>query len=447
MKIAFIRLNMFEHISSDAMKPILFGIIKSLTPARHEIVFLDERAERLPDAIDADIIAFSVETYTAKRAYILAKQYRTADNIVVMGGFHASVCADEMLRYADAVLIGDAEDTWGEFLADCEKGDVKPKYISKETAPLTPIPSAPGVYRHKYYGIGVYQISRGCKFHCDFCSIKTMYRCVRRKPTDMIVQELQSAKEKIIFFVDDNLFYDRASALELFRAIAPLKKRWACQISMDAARDEELLLAMKKAGCFLVLMGFESLNPQSLAEMHKAANVQADYEDVIRRIYRHGMLIYGTFVLGCDGDHPDVFEKTLRFAVENHITVTNFNPLIPMPGTEVYARMEREGRLRYKAWWLSDTYRYGETAFLPKHMRPEELEAGCLSMRLRFYSVPCIFRRFFGNPAHLHPMNAFIFLLANFISRREIKKKQGQLLGGVLGEADTDQTEYRAAGA
>lgn len=446
MKITFIRLNMFEHISTDAMKPILFGIIKSLTPERHEITFLDERTETLPEHIDSDIIAFSVETYTAKRAYILAKKFRTERNIIVMGGFHASVMPEEMLLYADTVLIGDAEDTWGNFLADCEKGFPMKRYVSGESAPLAPIPEFPGVYRHKYYGVGVYQISRGCKFNCDFCSIKTMYKCVRRKSAEIIRSELKKSKEKIIFFVDDNLFYDRNSALELFRAIAPLKKKWACQISMDAAKDEELLSEMKKAGCFLVLMGFESLNPESLAEMHKSANSAADYEKVISRIYRHGMLIYGTFVLGCDGDSSDVFEKTYDFAVRNNIAVTNFNPLIPMPGTGVYKRMEEENRLLYDKWWLSDNYRYGETAYIPKNMTPEELRDGCMKIRTEFYSVKCILKRLFGNRHNWKPVNLFVFLFANFISRREIHKKQGQLLGGVLNEADADKTEYRQEG-
>ncbi|MBQ8927966.1 MAG: B12-binding domain-containing radical SAM protein [Oscillospiraceae bacterium] len=438
MKIVFIRLNMFEHIASDAMKPILFSIIKSLTPPRDDILFLDERAETLPETLDADIIAFSVETYTAKRAYILSKKYRRPGTVIVMGGFHASVMPDEMLLYADSVLIGDAEDTWGDFLEDCRRGAPRPKYRSGECLPLTPVPPVPEIYRHRYYGIGVYQISRGCKFNCEFCSIKTMYKCVRRKSADMIAGELARAPEKILFFVDDNIFYDRESALELFRAIAPLKKKWACQISMDAAADDELLAAMKKAGCFLVLMGFESLSQDSLREIHKAANAMRDYEALIRRIYRHGILIYGTFVLGCDGDGPEVFERTYRFAVKNNISVTNFNPLIPMPGTQTYARMEAEHRLLYKKWWLSDKYRYGETAFVPKGMSPEALRDGCLSIRTRFYSPSCIFKRMLGNPYHLKPLNLFVFLLANFISRREIRHKQGQLLGGILNEADVD---------
>lgn len=440
MKITFIRLNMFEHISSDAMKPLLFGIIKSHTPREFDIEFIDERVERLPEKIDSDIIAFSVETFTAKRAYILAKKYRNNKNIIVMGGFHACVMPDEMLEYADSVITGDAEDSWEDFLADCIKGTPKRIYCSDESRPLEMLQDDPSVYRHKYYGIGVYQISRGCKYNCGFCSIKTMYSCVRRKSPDMVYEELKNSREKIIFFVDDNLFYDKASALELFRRIAPLKKKWACQISMDAARDELLLSQMKKAGCFLVLMGFESLNTESLGEMHKAANLASDYEEVIANIYRHGLLIYGTFVLGCDGDNKDVFDRTYEFAVKNKMAVTNFNPLIPMPGTEVYRQMEEQGRLRYKKWWLSDKYRYGETAFLPKNMSPDELMNGCLKMRTDFYSAGCIIKRLFSNPVNFRPLNFFVFILANIISHREILKKQGQLLGGILNEADADQT-------
>lgn len=438
MKVTFIRLNMFEHISSDAMKPLIFGIIKNHTPHDIDIEFIDERVEKLPEKINSDIIAFSVETFTAKRAYILSKKYKSEKNIIVMGGFHACVMHGEMLKYADSVITGDAEGLWEEFLSDCQRGTPKRIYCSDESRPLETLCDDSSIYRHRYYGIGVYQISRGCKFNCGFCSIKTMYRCVRRKSADMVYEELKNAKEKIIFFADDNIFYDRVSALELFRKIAPLKKKWACQISMDAARDDELLADMKKSGCFLVLMGFESLNSESLKDMNKSANLIRDYEKIIAGIYRHGLLIYGTFVLGCDGDEKDVFKRTFEFAVKNKMAVTNFNPLIPMPGTQIYRRMEEQGRLRYKKWWLSDKFRYGETAFFPKNMTPGELKEGCLKMRTDFYSMRCILKRLFSNPVNFSLLNFFVFILANSISHREILKKQGQLLGGVLNEADVD---------
>jgi len=439
IKIVFIRLNMFEHISSDAMKPLLFGIIKNITPSDVSIDFIDERVEKLPETIDADIIAFSVETYAAKRAYILARKYKTDNNVIVMGGFHAVVMPDEMLKYADSVIVGDAEGSWQSMIEDYKNGCLKRKYISDETLPLIKYVEEPSVYKHKYYGIGVYQISRGCKFNCDFCSIKTMYKCVRRKSTEVVINELKNAKEKIIFFVDDNLFYDRESALSLFKQLEPLKKKWACQISMDVARDDELLIAMKRAGCFLVLMGFESLNKKSLELMNKVANRGAqDYEQIIANIYKHKLLLYGTFVLGYDGDDVAEFDNIFNFAYKNNIAVTNFNPLIPMPGTKIYDRMEKEGRLIYKKWWLSDKYRYGDTAYIPANMTPEDLRQGCLRIRTKFYSVPSILKRLFANKANFTPMNLFVFLLINFISRREIRSKQGQMLGGILGETDAD---------
>lgn len=430
---------MFGHKSSDAMKPVLFSIIKSLTPGAFEIEFFDERVEKLPDQIDSDIIAFSVETYTAKRAYILAKKYKTPGNTIVMGGFHPTVMPDEALLYADSVIIGDTEDTWGAFLSDCLAGTPKQKYVSDEHLPIASYDEDRSVYRHKYYGVGVYQASRGCKFNCDFCSIKTMYSCVRRKSPEVIASELSGIKEKIVFFADDNLLYDEKSALELFRAIAPLRKKWACQISMDVAKSDTLLREMKKAGCFLVLLGFETLNTESLQIMNKTAN-QAfpDYRDVIRRIYKHGLLIYGTFVFGYDHDDKDIFARTLDFSIKNHLAITNFNPLLPMPGTGVYRRLEEEKRLIHKKWWLSDQYRYGDTAFIPVNMSPEELRDGCMEIRTRFYSLRCIISRLFANPVHLLPWNFMVFLLVNLISRKEIRTKQGQLLGGILNETDAD---------
>jgi radical SAM superfamily enzyme YgiQ (UPF0313 family) len=182
--------------------------------------------------------------------------------------------------------------------------------------------------------------------------------------------------------------------------------------------------------------------------MNKTANQTiSSYRDAIKRIYKHKMLIYGTFVFGYDHDTDEIFQKTLDFAIKNHLAVTNFNPLIPMPGTAVYRRLKEENRLLYETWWLSDTYRYGETAYLPKGMTPEQLRDGCLTIRTKFYSIPCILKRLFSSPIHFIPWNLLVFLLTNFISRKEIRSKQGQLLGGLLNETDVNQTQHRTTRA
>ncbi len=255
----------------------------------------------------------------------------------------------------------------------------------------------------------------------------------------MVYEELKNRKEKIFFFADDNLFLDEASAINLFRTIAPLKKKWACQISMDVAKNDQLLVEMKKAGCFLVLIGFETLDPKALQTMNKAANrSMQNYEEVIAKIHKHRMLIYGTFVFGYDTDTQEVFEKTFDFVVKNKLAVTNFNVLIPMPGTKVYERLDKENRLRYKKWWLSDQFRYGEPAYTPAQLTPEQLYDGCHTIRTKFYSIPCILKRLFLNPAHYSPRNMMIYCLINFVSRKEIQAKRGQLLGGILNESDVD---------
>lgn len=438
MKAVFIRVNMFDTPAGDAMKPLVFSVIANCTPRDWTLECLDDRMDPLPETLTADVVALSVETYAAKRAYLLARRYRRPGVLVVMGGFHPTVLPEECLEYADAVLSGDAEDTWPALLRDVQTGTVKRLYRSAYPGPLSKLPEPEDLYRHPYFHIGVAQFSRGCRFACDFCSIKSMYPGLRQKPVEAIVSELREAPERIFFFLDDNLFTDRQSAAALCQAIAPLGKKWACQISMDAARDGALLDAMKRAGCVLVLMGFESLCGESLSRMGKAANLSADYVQVAANLRRRGFLIYATFVLGYDGDDPGVFERTLRFSMRMGFAVTNFNPLIPMPGTPLYDRLESDGRLLYRKWWLSDQYRYGDTAYRPKNISPEALRDGCFSIRTRFYRWGSIAVRAVRSGAWRSPARLSLYLALNLVSKKEIARKQGRILGGLLHEADAD---------
>lgn len=438
LKAVFIRVNMFDTPAGDAMKPLVFSVVAACTPPDWELECIDDRMDPLPETITADVVALSVETYAAKRAYLLARRYRRPCVLIVMGGFHPTALPEECLGYADAVLAGDAEDTWPAMLGDVQNGTLRRLYRSSNSGPLTRLPEPPGLYRHPYFHIGVTQFSRGCRHSCDFCSIKAMYPGLRQKPLEDVVSELRQSRERVFFFLDDNLFTDRRSAAALCAAIAPLGKKWACQISMDAARDGALLDAMKRAGCVLVLMGFESLCGESLARMGKSANLSADYKQVAASLRRRGFLIYATFVLGYDGDDPGVFERTLRFSMEMGFAVANFNPLIPMPGTPLYDRLESAGRLLYRKWWLSDRYRYGDTAYRPKNISPEELRDGCFAIRTRFYRFGSIAVRAARSGAWRSPTRLALYLALNLVSKKEIARKQGRILGGLLYEADAD---------
>ena len=432
MKVTLIKVSMMEGKSYDALKPLVFAIFDAITPEDVEMRYIDDRIEDLPEVMDSDIIALSVETFAAGRAYRLARKYKTPHNHIVMGGFHPTALPEEALCYCDTVLVGDAEDTWPQFLSDYTKGQPKSRYDSTHRECLRPIQFNSPVYDgKKYLPLGLVQFSRGCKFNCDFCSVSSFYRCkVRQKPTQDIVAEIRGIREKLLFFIDDNLFLDEASALALFEAIAPLKKKWACQISMDVAANDTLLSAMKDSGCFLVLMGFESLNHENLTLMNKVANLRVSaYETAIANIYRHGLMIWGTFVLGYDHDRPEDIEATMEFAAKHGFAAGHFNPLIPLPGTKLYDRLEAEGRLLYPRWWLKEDYRYGDTVFLPGGMTPEELQSGCKNARFRFNSYSNIFKRLFSCKANRKPFNALVFLALNLVSRKEIHRKQGKALG------------------
>ncbi|MEE3343228.1 MAG: radical SAM protein [Bacilli bacterium] len=433
MKATIIKVSMIEGKGYDAMKPLLFGIMDTITPKDVEMEYFDERVEELPEQIDSDIISLSVETFAARRAYKLAKKYKTKNNIIVMGGFHPTMLPEEALEYCDVVLIGDAEDTWPDLINDYKKGKIKKIYKSSNKTNIAKIDFNSKVYYGKKYNkIGLVQFSRGCKFNCDFCSIRSFYKSkVRQKSLEDTIEEIRNIKEKLIFFIDDNIFLDEKSALALFKSIQPLKKKWACQISMDVAFNDKLLKSMKESGCILVLMGFESLNSKNLKLMNKSANLNIKkYEEAIKNIYKHKIMIYGTFVLGYDYDTKEDIKKTMEFAIKNNLTIANFNPLIPMPGTRLYKRLEDNKELIYNKWWLEENFCYGDSAYYPKNMSPEDLKEGCKEARYTFNTYKNIFKRLICNKCHLNPFNILIFLILNIISRKEIHRKQGKKLGG-----------------
>ncbi|MCR4658422.1 MAG: radical SAM protein [Lachnospiraceae bacterium] len=460
MKIVFIKVNMMYSKGKDALKPLVFALIEKLTPPSFELVFYDERIEKLPDTLDADLIAFSVETFAARHAYELAAKYKRNDNLIVMGGFHPTAMEEEALLHADVVLKGDAEDTWAQLMEDLYKNDGHPSrrvYASENTCHMSYVDPNSSCYRGKrYLPLAMIQASRGCRYNCDFCSIKSLYpQGVRQKELEIIVREIKESREKLVFFIDDNLFFDEESARNLFKAIKPLKKKWACQISLEIAFRDELLDMMHDAGCFMVLIGFESLNEDNLRIMKKSANLKimkegraqpdkpADHKDdrafgnsgvthmeeAIRNIYRHNIMIYGMFVLGYDHDTPKSVRDTYSFAMRNNLAVANFNPLMLLPGTPLFKRMEEEGRLRFEKWWLDPAYRYGDAMFCPKSMSIEELKAGCKSARYGFNTWRSIFGRLLREKVnHRSLLNIIVYLLINVISRSEIHRKQGKKL-------------------
>lgn len=433
MRIAFIRPNLRETRSTDAMEPLCFAILKSLTPRGVDTVLYDERLEPIPLDEPTDLAALTVETFTARRAYQIADGFRRRGVPVVMGGYQPTFLPDECLEHADAVVQGDAEGVWPQVVEDAAAGRLRRIYRQEEFPPMGGRLPDRSVFAGKRYApLTLVQYGRGCRFNCDFCSIRAFYgSSVRQRPIEEVVAELRGQAGSHVFFVDDNLFVDVAKATALFEALVPLRIRWSCQTSIDVARDRGLVRLMARSGCTTALVGFESLDSENLRQMRKGWNLKwAPYESSIRVFQDAGVMLYGTFVFGYDRDTSESFDRAANFALRNRFFLANFNPLTPTPRAPLLDRLRREGRLLFDRWWLDPAYRYGQATFRPRGMTADELTEGCWRARQRFYSYRSIARRLVAPRTNVRSAHrAAIFLSANLISRREISAKQGSPLG------------------
>lgn len=431
MKVLFIRPSMTPGRALDALEPLPLAILSALTPSGVDRVMYDDRIEEVPLDASADLAALSVDTFSARRAYQLASAFHARGMRVVMGGAHPTLCPDEAAQFADAVVRGDAEDTWPQVLADAQGGALRRCYTSC-LAPMTDITADRRIYGARRYGrLRLVQSGRGCVHDCDFCSVRAIYgKAVRARPPASLVKAMSAEPAGLWFFADDNLFTDVEQGTALCSAIRPLGVRWACQTGLDIAGNPDFARVLADSGCKAVLCGFESLSPDNLRQMGKGwTRLHGEYERQVAVLRDHGIMVYGTFVFGYDADTPDTIRAALDFALRAKLFMANFNPLMPFPGTTLYERLRREGRLIREPWWLSPDYRFGQGLFHPRGMTAEELEEGCYRAKTEFNRAANLLRRAFDGGANRD--NPELFWLANIASRREIHRKQG----GRLGEA------------
>lgn len=420
-----------SYIRSWQMEPLPIAALAGLTPQDVEIRFHDDRMERIPFDEPTDAVAISVETYTARRAYQIASEYRRRGIPVVLGGFHPTLMPDEASRFAEAIVIGEAEPVWEEVVDDLRHGTLKQRYVGEQrTLPAT-IPDRTPFRGKRYLPIGLIETGRGCRFPCEFCAIQSFFeRRHKPRPVDAVLAELASLKgtKKLFFFVDDNFAGDLRAGRAMLAAIEPLGLRWITQLSINAAHDEAFVASLARSGCRGVLIGFESLDPDNLRIMKKRFNLmKGGYGAALANLRRHGVAVYGTFVFGYEMDDAGSFDRAVDFAIEQDMYIAAFNHMTPFPGTPLYDRLKNEERLRYDAWWLDPRYRYNELPFYPKQMAPEAVTSGCVGARRRFYGWRSILKRAMRNRSDFFMFRNYFPI--NAMHRNEISLRNGYPLG------------------
>tara|TARA_Y100000034_G_scaffold137009_1_gene218354 strand:- start:1976 stop:3313 length:1338 start_codon:yes stop_codon:yes gene_type:complete len=425
-----------KYIKTWSMEPINLGVIASLTPEDVEINFQDERFEDIVFE-NTDLVGISVETYTANRAYDIAGKFRERGIPVVLGGIHPTLIPEESREHSDAIVIGDAETVWKNVVEDARNGNLKKTYKSNiRQGPLEHIEPDKNIFDgRRYLPLGIVESGRGCKFGCDFCAVSGAYKGIyRSKNIEEIVGAVENTDKRIIYFADDNFVADFERTKELCDFLTPLRMNWSSHGSINMADDSELLRKLNESGCMNLLIGFESLKTGNLKSMGKSwTTANRDYSEAIKKLRDNGITIYATFVFGYDEDVQDDFKRTLDFAIDQKFLFTAFNHLVPYPGTPLYQRLSSEDRLLEEKWWLSAGYTFGDVAFKPRNMSPEELAEGCYDCRKQFYSYGSIFKRMMDKNANFKNLyQGTVGLVANLMSRKGIEERQWWPVGEII---------------
>ena len=367
--------------------------IAANTPPDVEVRIVDECVEDIDFNVDVDLVGISVMTYLAPRAYEIAAKFRARGVKVVLGGIHVSMCPEEAKEHADSIVVGESEKTWPILVEDFRRGELKSLYEEKDLPKLEnlPIPRRELFKPNSYWTTNCVQTSRGCPFACDFCTV-TIFggNQFRLRPIEQVIEEVRRLKKGFVVFVDDNIAGNKAYAKQLFKALIPLKISWGSQASLTMARDPELLDLAAKSGCTALFIGVESISEENLAAANKRFNKVDKYKEEFRRFHDYGILIQTGMIFGFDHDDESAFERTVEFLEENNIELAMFNILTPLPGTNLYKKMDAEGRIIDRDW---SHYDGRHVVFKPKLMTPETLQEGFLWAYHKFFSYPSIIKR------------------------------------------------------
>jgi radical SAM superfamily enzyme YgiQ (UPF0313 family) len=376
--------------------------LAAVTPAGHALHYFEAEADGAEPAevYECDLVAISTFSAQVAEAYAIADRLRQAGVQVAMGGLHVSVRPEEALHHADHVFVGEGENLWPAAVRAIEAGTTGRVWNGADFPPVDihalPVPRYDLLANRPYNRFTV-QTTRGCPWRCDFCASNVMLGLpYRKRKVEAVMRDIETIRtlrpHPFIEFADDNTFVDKAWGRELCRQLAPLRVKWFTETDISVADDPELLDLMRAACCRQVLIGLESPNRSALEGVELNANFKARRAgrslESLRRIQRHGITVNGCFIVGLDQHTPEIFQEIYEFACEVPLYDVQVTVLTPFPGTPLYDRLLREGRILEPDRW--DLCTLFDVNYLPRRMKPEELREGMYWLAERLYSKECV---------------------------------------------------------
>ena len=401
----------WRPIKYSLFPPLGLATLAAFLSPEDDVELVDDHVERLTTDDEPDLVVIQVYITNAYRAYALADHYRGKGAHVALGGLHVTSLPDEAAPHADSIFIGPGEQTFPQFLADLRAGCPRPRYVSAAGRTIHGLPPVRRdlIKRNRYLVPNSIVVTRGCPQHCDFCYKDAFFaggRSFYAQRVDEALAEIERLPGRHLYFLDDHLLGDRRFAEGLFEGMRGMGRLFQGAATVDSVLRGNLIERAADAGLRSLFVGFETFSPENLRASNKKQNLAQDYAAVARRLSDLGIMINGSFVFGMDDDGPDVFARTVDWAVRHGVTTATFHIQTPYPGTRLYQQLAAAGRITSHDW---DRYDTRHVVYRPARLTPEVLKAGYDRAYRDFYGWPNIARAAWTHDSTKHRAKHFAY--------------------------------------
>jgi radical SAM superfamily enzyme YgiQ (UPF0313 family) len=325
----------------------LLAVAAAIPRDHYEVILTDENIETIDFDLKADLVGISAMTSYVNRGYEIADQFRSRGIPVVMGGVHPSFMSEEALKHCDAVVIGEVELVIDRLLDDLRHGSMRGLYKSDTLHPMSgmPMPRYDLLKKNRYVNCTFVQTSRGCHQGCTFCAEPLMNGLkFRYRPVNEVVREMENCGSRFISINDADFFGTPERPKEVMRALKGRGFRWQAGVTSKLAQDDEMLELAAASGCTMLSIGFESISRSTLKSVHKHVNRPETFAVLVEKVHSYGIMVFGLFMFGFDGDDACVFDETVRFNRASNYDACAYSVLTPYPGTLTWYELKKANR-------------------------------------------------------------------------------------------------------